>query len=68
MSVPEVSYSGKEIDWSASPGQQTQVLLPVREFPVFEGTKKDDVVTFIQQVEDCCISPLVGQGMGPQLG
>jgi len=56
MSAPEVSYSDTEIDCSPSPGQQTQVVLPVREFPRFVGTKKDDVVTFIQQVDEIAAS------------
>jgi len=51
MSAPEVSYSDTEIDSSPSPGQQTQVVLPIREFPLFEG-KKGDVVTFIWQVDE----------------
>jgi len=56
VSAPEVSYSDTEIDCSPSPGQQTQVVLPVREFPRFEGTKKDDVVTFIRQVDEIAAS------------
>jgi len=55
VSAPEVSYSDTEIDCSPS-GQQTQVVLPVREFPRFEGTKKDDVVTCIRQVDEIAAS------------
>jgi len=32
------------------------VVLPVREFPRFEGTKKDDVVTFIWQADEIATS------------
>jgi len=56
VSAPEVSHSDMDIDCSPSPGQQTQVVLPVREFPRFEGTKKDDVVTFIWQVDEIATS------------
>jgi len=52
VSAPEVPYSDMDIDCSPSPGQQTEVVLPVREFPRFEGTKKDDVVTFIWKVDE----------------
>jgi len=56
VSAPEVSYSDTEIDCSPSPEQQTQVVLPVREFPCFERRKKDDVVNFILQVDKIAAS------------
>jgi len=28
------------------------MVLPVREFPLFEGTKKEDVITFIWHVDE----------------
>jgi len=36
---------------STSPTIKTQVVLPVRELPHFEGTKREDVITFIRRVD-----------------
>jgi len=46
-----VEDSNLEEEHSLSPAIRTQMVLPVKEFPHFEGTKREDVITFIQHVD-----------------
>jgi len=54
---------GKEIKEDSNPDTpspviRTQMVLPVKELPHFEGTKREDVITFIQRVDE------IAQGAG----
>jgi len=44
--------SNPEEEHSTSPTIRTQMVLPVKELPHFEGTKREDVITFIQHVDE----------------
>jgi len=48
----------KSTPHSPSPAIRTQMVLPVKELPHFEGTKREDVITFIRRVDE------IAQGAG----
>jgi len=47
-----VDDSNPEEEHSPSPAIRTQMVLPVKEFPHFEGTKREDVISFIWRVDE----------------
>jgi len=47
-----VEDSNPEEEHSPSPAIRTQMVLPVKELPHFEGTKREDVITFIRHVDE----------------
>jgi len=47
-----VEDSNPEEEHSPSPAVRTQMVLPVKELPHFEGTKREDVITFIRHVDE----------------
>jgi len=53
---PVASDSDSDGKYLPSPVRRTRVVLPVKELPCFEGTKKDDMVTFIWQVDKIAVS------------
>jgi len=53
-----VEDSNPEEEHSPSPAIRTQMVLPVKELPHFDGTKREDVITFIWRVDE------IAQGAG----
>jgi len=51
LQYPPVGTSGVK-EHSTSPMIKTQMVLPVRELPHFEGMKREDVITFIWSVDE----------------
>jgi len=52
--------SNPEDKHSPSPRSRTQMVLPVKELPHFEWTKREDVITFIQYVDEIdCLGSLL---------
>jgi len=47
-----VEDSNPEEEHSPSPAIRTQMVLPIKEFPHFEGMKREDVITFIWRVDE----------------
>jgi len=53
-----VDDSNPEEEHSPSPVFRTQMIILVKELPHFEGTKREDVITFIRPVDE------IAQGAG----